>query len=48
MIRTLFGSVTAFFSREIAFTHLPIVSFGLDDARELYLCSFEGKIYRLK
>jgi glucose/arabinose dehydrogenase len=35
-------------SREIAFTHLPIVSFGVDDAQELYLCSFEGKIYRFK
>ena len=39
------GQVTA---REIAYTHLPIVSFGVDDAQELYLCSFEGKIYRLK
>ena len=43
--RTAGGAVT---SREIASTHLPIVSFGLDDAGELYLCSFEGKIYRLK
>jgi glucose/arabinose dehydrogenase len=43
--RTSGGSVT---SREIAYTHLPIVSFGVDDALELYLCSFEGKIYRLK
>lgn len=43
--RTGEGKVT---SREIASTHLPIVSFGLDDAQELYLCSFEGKIYRLK
>jgi glucose/arabinose dehydrogenase len=43
--RSAGGSVT---SSEIAFTHLPIVSFGLDDARELYLCVFDGKIYRLK
>lgn len=43
--RSAEGTVTA---REIAYTHLPIVSFGLDDAQELYLCSFEGKIYRLK
>jgi len=43
--RSAGGSVTA---REIAFTHLPIVSFGLDDAQELYLCSFDGKIYRFK
>jgi glucose/arabinose dehydrogenase len=43
--RSAGGAVT---SREIAYTHLPIVSFGLDDTQELYLCSFEGKIYRLK
>jgi hypothetical protein len=43
--RSAGGPVT---SREIAFTHLPIVSFGLDDSQELYICSFEGKIYRLK
>jgi hypothetical protein len=48
MIRALAAPEGGVTSREIAFTHLPIVSSGLDDARELYLCSFEGKIYRLK
>jgi glucose/arabinose dehydrogenase len=39
------GRVT---NTELLVSHLPITSFGVDAASELYLCSFDGKIYRFK
>jgi glucose/arabinose dehydrogenase len=33
---------------ELIHSQLPIASFGLDAASELYVCSFDGKIYRFK
>ncbi|MEW6509957.1 MAG: PQQ-dependent sugar dehydrogenase [Bacteroidota bacterium] len=33
---------------ELADTNLPIASFGVDESAELYICSFDGKIYRFK
>jgi glucose/arabinose dehydrogenase len=33
---------------ELTVSGLPIASFGVDETRELYICSFDGKIYRFK
>lgn len=33
---------------ELMHTHMPIASFGVDASSELYLCVFDGKIYRFK
>lgn len=33
---------------ELIHSRLPIASFGLDAASELYVCAFDGKIYRFK
>lgn len=42
------GANGALKANEIAVTGLPIASFGLDNAGEIYLCSFDGKIYHFK
>jgi glucose/arabinose dehydrogenase len=33
---------------ELIHSHLPIASFGIDAGSELYVCVFDGKIYRFK
>ncbi len=35
-------------NRELLHSGFPIASFGVDAQRELYLCVFDGKIYRLQ
>lgn len=35
-------------NRELLKTDLSIASFGIDPNHELYICAFDGKIYRLK
>jgi glucose/arabinose dehydrogenase len=47
-IWALFPNGTSYQNRLLLQTQLNISSFGIDDGNEIYLCAFDGKIYRFK